>query len=394
MNQSPTILLVDDEETNIKLLKAHFQRAGYNILTALNGEETINLARQKPDLILLDVMMPGLDGLQTCRILKKDAGTEDIPIIFLSALEDAESRTQGLEAGGVDFVSKPFNGRELLARVRNHLTIKDQERQLKEYALKLEDMVQERTRQLVHAERLATLGTFAAATLHEINNPNAAIQGSAELGKYFCQKVKELAGRPGGTDWAALTKALDQLEARLDAIFVGSRRITEIARTLKGYARKEGAQKTRCSLIDPIKATMGLLHHRLKSGVSVDLQIPPDLQVDCQPQELSQVFVNLLNNAMDAMAEEKGKVIIKAELSGTEIIIQVEDNGPGIPQEIERNLFEPFFTTKDPSRGTGLGLFIIRNIIDEHQGKIVLIRNDATGATFQIRLPVLPAWEN
>jgi two-component system, NtrC family, sensor kinase len=389
MNQFPTILLVDDEETNVKLLKAHFQRAGYKILTALNGEEAIKLARHQPDLILLDVMMPGLDGIKTCRILKEDSGTEDIPIIFLSALEDAESRTQGLEAGGVDFVSKPFNGRELLARVRTHLTIKDQERQLKEYALKLEDMVQERTRQLVHAERLATLGTFAAATLHEINNPNTAIAGSAELGKYYCQKVKELAGAPDSTDKTALTRALDQLEVRLDTILVGSSRITEIARTLKGYSRKEDTQKTRCPLIDPINATMRLLHHRLKGGVSVDLQIPPDLKVDCQPQELSQVFVNLLNNAMDALVEEKGKVVIRAEVSGDEIIIQIEDNGPGIPEAIERNLFEPFFTTKDPSRGTGLGLFIVRNIIDDHQGSIALVRNNASGANFQIRLPVL-----
>jgi signal transduction histidine kinase len=387
MNQAQMILIVDDEATNIKLLRAHFQAAGYKVLVAMSGKEAVTVARDRPDLVLLDVMMPDLDGIETCRLLKMDEVTKDIPVIFLSALEDAQSKTRGLEAGGIDFVTKPFNRRELLARVAIHLTIRDQERQLKEYASRLEEMVQERTQQLIHAERLATLGTFAAATTHEINNPNAAISGNAELGKLYCEKAKDLLRVSKDADWVAVRESIDRIDKSLDRIFEASQRINEISNTLRGYGRKDETQKDTCPLIDPVNDAIALVRHRLRRGYSVELRISPDLQMDCNPQKLSQVFVNLLNNAMDAMKQGEGKICVEAEVCNGEIVIHVRDNGPGIPDEAAKKVFEPFFTTKDPSQGTGLGLFVVRNIVEEHQGKISLLRTSGTGATFRIELP-------
>ncbi len=147
-----TILIVDDEAINIKLLRAHLQKRGYVVVEADNGHDALELARQKPDLILLDIMMPEMDGLETCRRLKSDEATRNIPVIFLSALSDTDVKTRGFDAGGVDYISKPFDARELLARVRTHLTIKTQERQIRRYADNLEVMVDERTRQLSEAE--------------------------------------------------------------------------------------------------------------------------------------------------------------------------------------------------------------------------------------------------
>jgi signal transduction histidine kinase len=389
MNQAQTILIVDDEASNIKLLRAYFQAAGYKVLVAMSGKEAVTIARNRPDLVLLDVMMPDLDGIETCRLLKIDEATKDIPVIFLSALEDAQCKTRALEAGGVDFVSKPFNGRELLARAAIHLTIRAQERQLKEYATRLEEMVQERTQQLIHAERLATLGTFAAATVHEINNPNAAISGSAELGRRYCEKAKDLLRFSNDADWVAVGQSIDRIDKSLDRIFEASHRINEISNTLRGYGRKDETQKGTCPLIDPVNDAIALVRHRLKRGYSVELRISPDLQLDCNPQKLSQVFVNLLNNAMDAMKEGEGKICVDAEACSGEIVIHVRDNGPGIPAEAAKKVFEPFFTTKDPSQGTGLGLFVVRNIVEEHQGKISLLRNGSAGATFRIQLPLV-----
>ncbi len=147
-----TVLIVDDEPVNIKLLGSHLKKAGFNVIEAADGHTAISKAALGPDLILLDIMMPGMDGLETCQQLKENHNTQDIPVIFLSALSDTEVKTRGLQVGGVDYISKPFDSRELLARVRTHLTIKDQEQQIRLYADHLEEMVEERTRQLREAQ--------------------------------------------------------------------------------------------------------------------------------------------------------------------------------------------------------------------------------------------------
>ncbi len=151
---SSAILIVDDEAINRKLLEVHLKRAGFVALTAWDGQTALQIAQERlPDLILLDIMMPGLDGFETCRQLKASSKTRDIPVIFLSALSDTAVKARGLDAGGVDYVSKPFDSKELLARVRTHLTVKLQERQIRSYAENLEEMVQQRTRDLHQAQQ-------------------------------------------------------------------------------------------------------------------------------------------------------------------------------------------------------------------------------------------------
>ncbi|TVM32296.1 hypothetical protein DQK91_15555 [Oceanidesulfovibrio marinus] len=147
-----TILVVDDEPINIRVLHAYLERAGHSVLEAQSGQSALEKADLQPDLILLDVMMPMMDGLETCRRLKENEATRGIPVIFLSALSDTEFKTRALEAGGVDYVTKPFDSKELLARVDTHLTLRDQERQIRQYADNLEAMVEERTRDLRAAE--------------------------------------------------------------------------------------------------------------------------------------------------------------------------------------------------------------------------------------------------
>ncbi len=151
--KSQKVLIVDDEPVNLKLLGAHLKKAGYEVLDAADGQRALDKALLAPDLILLDIMMPGMDGLETCRHLKESPETKDIPVIFLSALSDSEVKTKGLQVGGVDYISKPFDSRELLARVRTHLTLREQERQIRLYASNLEGMVEERTQQLREAQQ-------------------------------------------------------------------------------------------------------------------------------------------------------------------------------------------------------------------------------------------------
>ena len=152
--QSPLILIVDDEAVNRLILESNLKRQGFRTIATSSGQECLDLARQEqPDLVLLDIIMPGMDGFQTCQTLKDAPETRDIPVIFLSALTDTGVKTKGFEAGGVDYVSKPFDAKELLARVRTHLTLRNQERQLRVYSEKLEEMVDERTTKLKQAEQ-------------------------------------------------------------------------------------------------------------------------------------------------------------------------------------------------------------------------------------------------
>jgi len=153
-NTDNGILIVDDEPVNLKLLGAHLRKGGYAVMEAADGYEALEKAEARlPDLVLLDIMMPGMDGLEVCRLLKEKEVTRDIPVIFLSALSDSEVKTKGLEVGGVDYISKPFDSRELLARVRTHLTLKRQEQQIRSYAGNLEEMVRQRTSELSEARR-------------------------------------------------------------------------------------------------------------------------------------------------------------------------------------------------------------------------------------------------
>ncbi|PTN38878.1 EAL domain-containing protein [Desulfonatronum sp. SC1] len=152
--ESPLVLVVDDEAVNRLILESNLKRQGFRIVSASSGQECLDLTRrEQPDLVLLDIIMPGMDGFQTCQILKDAPETRDIPVIFLSALTDTGVKTKGFEAGGVDYVSKPFDAKELLARVRTHLTLRNQERQLRVYSEKLEEMVDERTTKLKQAEQ-------------------------------------------------------------------------------------------------------------------------------------------------------------------------------------------------------------------------------------------------
>ena len=387
--QPPNILVVDDEPVNLRLLKAVLVSSGYRILEARNGPDALEKAKDQPDLILLDVMMPEMDGFETCRRLKDREKTKGIPVIFLSALEDPKARAFGIDTGGVDYISKPFDAGELIARVKLHLTLRQQELQLKTYSTKLEQMVEERTQQLIHMERLATLGTFSAAIAHEINNPVTYILGNAEMLTLCWPSAKSLLEAHLDEDEIGQAAMLvDRFETMAEGIMEGTRRISRLVTTLKSYGKKGGDEKKEEPLKEIIEDSIDLVHHRLKKGFVTEVVVSPDLKISCDRQKISQVFVNLLNNAMDAMGGEEGNIVILADAGESEARIHFKDSGPGIPSELSREIFSPFCTTKGEAGGTGLGLFIVRGIIEDHGGKISLASSHEKGAQFDIMLPL------
>jgi len=389
--EKKTILIVDDDPLKRKLLRAHLSINGYGVREAASGSEALEKAKEEPDLILLDVMMPGMDGFEVCRRLKETEATRGIPVIYLSAISDAESKVRGLVLGGVDYVSVPYDGPELLARVKSHLTIRQQEEELGQYARQLEQMVEERTRQLVHADRLATIGTFAAAIAHEVNGPLTYIGASAELLKLFWNDAKPFLDRYIDNDETGRVKReMPKLDGYIEAILEGQKRIAQTVNTLRTYSRNDGGDVEACHLADPIDDAVRLVRHRCRHGVTMKISISPGLRVLGNRRKLSQVFINLFTNAIDAMPEQRGLIQVSAApVEGNSVHIKVKDNGGGIPEEMSEKIFDPFFTTKSEEQGTGLGLYIVRGIIDEQGGNIHLAPYDGTGAEFHITLPLL-----
>jgi len=387
--ETSNLLLVDDEPMNLKILKLILASSGYRFVEARNGMEALEKAEGQPDLILLDVTMPGIDGFETCRRLKKREDTSGIPVIFVSALDDPKMRALGIETGGVDFISKPFDPKELKARIKLHLTLRQQELQLKLYSTKLEQMVQERTQQLIHMERLATLGTFSAAVAHEISSPVTYILGNAEMLTLCWPPARALLKAHLDEDKTRQAAAMvDGFERMVGAILEGTHRISQLVANLKSYGKKGGEEKRQECLLEIIQDALGLLHHRLKKGFISEVAVSREITIFCNRQKISQVFINLLNNAMDAMGGEEGGIFICAETGGDRVRIRFRDSGPGIPADLSKEIFSPFFTTKGETGGTGLGLFIVRGIIEDHGGAISLAPGSGKGAQFEITLPV------
>jgi signal transduction histidine kinase len=385
------ILVVDHEPLILKILHSELSIIDCNIIEASNGPEALKKSEQKPDLILLDILLPGMDGIETCKHLKENELTKDIPVILISSLDDIKILLKGFDAGAVDYVNKPFNTQELLSRVKAQLTIRNQELQLIEYATQLENMVEERTRQLIQADRLAVLGTFSAAMFHEINNSATAIIGSLELITRFWSPIKQFFEQD--SDLQLMTKVKEraaELDRMLQIADMGCSSLTDLLERFKSYSKKGETEKKRCKLGDIIDSVRKFLHYRLKHGITVYVSVPSEIEINCHSEELSQVFINLFNNAIDAMVDNKGKIYIIAKSSGNIVDVTIKDNGPGIPADVAKVIFEPFFTTKGKEKGTGLGLFIVKNIIEKHDGKIFLSDKDSNngGAVFKISLPL------
>lgn len=391
MTEGSKIIVVDDDPIVRKLLKSWLEKAGYAVYLASEGEEGLSLAfKENPDVILLDVMMPKMDGFEVCRRLKDDPATKEIPVIFLSAKTESQDKVHGLEVGAADYINKPFDLAEVMARIEAHIRLKKQEEQLKKYAHDLEDMVEERTKQLIHAERLVSLGTLSAGIAHEINNPTTFILGNLQtLEHFWADMLPYLKAGVESEKNPNLEFIINEMPKMIESMKIGTRRITEIVSGLKTFARREPAEKTMVDVNECINDALKLTHNKTKYYIKSELDLDPDLpQVLANSQQLTQVFVNLLINASDAIGERPGKFVISSKLkSDGKVEITFTDDGPGMSPEVLNCIFDPFFTTKPIGTGTGLGLSISHGIISDHQGSIDVKSSPNQGTSFILTLP-------
>ena len=378
MNPSPEscrLLVADDEPANLRVLAETLRDLG-QITIAKNGAEAIDRARAAPpDLMLLDINMPELDGYEVCRRVRSDSRLSSVPVIFCTTLDAEENESLGFDVGGSDYVVKPFSPPIVRARVKTHL-------ELKRHRDHLEALAESRARQLVHAERLATLGTLAAGIAHEINNPLACISMNADLLLHRLRSIP-----PGATD--LLSEFVLSLPEHLQNVVEDSHRIARIVAGMKGYARRGDSEFKLLSLSVPVDNALHLCAHKLKN-LETRVELPPDLPpVPIRPSQIEQVLVNLLNNAADAIQESgrNGLVSIRAETSSDRVLLSIEDNGPGIPPGKLETIWDAFYTSKG-DKGTGLGLSISRGILQEHAGEIQVRNLPSGGAQFTISIPL------
>jgi signal transduction histidine kinase len=415
-----TILIVDDVPANLNVLYQALEPEGYQILAATNGATALkNAKRTLPDLILLDIVMPQMDGFETCRRLKADSATAEIPVIFITAQSATESLVEGLSLGGVDYIIKPFQHQEVRARVRTHLTIKrlrdelkgaNQQIQAKNAQLEETLAALKRTQaELVQSEKLAGLGEIAAGVAHEINNPVNFISASLpllarnldtvlrvfdKLDSIYEIATPEQEALLGEVD--ALAAELDYLAARaaipklIDAMREGTTRTSEIVKSLYLFARHQNGGIVPTDLHPGLDATLMLLEHRLKEKITVYKDYGSLPQVRCHAGQINQVVMNLLQNAADAIAD-KGEVFLTTRHVGDTVEIRVRDTGCGIPDEIRDRIFDPFFTTKPVGKGMGLGLWMCYQIVvDGHGGKIEMESEVGKGTEVVVTLPIQP----
>lgn len=410
-----TIMVVDDKPSNLKLLGSILRDKGYMVRIFPRGDLALKSAiSDPPDLILLDVTMPGMDGYEVCRLLKENVHTKDLPVVFISALSETRDKIKAFQAGGVDFITKPFQVEEVHARVEIHLTLKRIKAALEEKNRILEKAFDElKTAQqvLLQSEKMAALGVLVAGIAHEINNPVNFIKSSTvglekdikDLERLLhtheqCEKTCndstctfKLLQMKKDIDYDVLVQEIPELVSN---ILEGVRRTEEIVNSLRSYSRLDSAGSQIINIHDMINSSLSILKTRYKDKVQIvrEFQIIPS--VSGLPGKLMQVFINIIGNALDAlenMDNNERQIIIKtsscSQNGSSWARIDIEDNGPGIPDALLSRIFDPFFTTKEVGKGTGLGLSITIGIVKEHQGTIKVENRENGGATFSLLLP-------
>lgn len=390
------ILVVDDKKENLDLLTQILEQHDYEVAFALNGEKAIQVASLfLPELILLDVMMPGIDGFETCRRLKSLTELKDIPVIFVTACTHVNELVKAFSCGALDYVTKPIREAELLARVETHLKLRkllllrDQLIvQLREQNITLEAYTKEKEEQLAESEKLNHLGELVGELGHELATPlgvtRTALSGIQEKFQITETKLHDQSlSKPD------LLACMDYSKEALTIMDANIQHANLLVQSFKSIVIGEfNDALTEVNMSQYLAEINTLLSPRLKNS-------PHKLIVECentilfrgQIGALSQVLLNLINNALIHAfdKEQNGEIVIDVRLDNKRLIINIIDNGKGISSEIAEHIFDKYYTTRLGEGGSGLGLYIVKKLVEEKlNGEISLTSKAGMGSKFTL----------
>lgn len=406
MTQNQTkILVVEDDMVSGTLLKKLLTKQGHEVTHVVDGEKALAVFKETPfRIVVTDWMMPNMDGPTLCRHIREQHTAQYVYIILLTAKDDKADAVAGLESGADDYIVKPFDKDELMARIRVGQRLTD-----------LEDKYKQTSERLSHSEKMAAVGQLAAGVAHEINNPIGFINSNLktladyqqdlakvvptyqELTRIFNDSIarseldpklpKLLKHAVALEDEHDIGFVLEDMVGIVDDCLGGAGRIKSIVHEMRYFAHPDQQQFDSVNIADLAAGATEKIEPLLNGNIDVrqNLSDLPDIQ--CNGEHIKQVLCNIIQNAIDAI-EEKGVISISGEVNQDFVEVIVADNGTGIPEENQAKVFNPFFTTKPVGQGVGLGLTTAMNIVKMHKGDIALTTVPDMATAISISLPV------
>lgn len=365
-NSDFLILIVDDIPKNIQLIGKILDNKGYQIVAVTKGDQVLNTAKKhKPDLILLDIMMPEKSGYDVCRELKAEENLSEIPVIFLTARSEEEDIIKGLKLGGADYVTKPFNSGELLARINTHLSLKQARDQIVKQQEELQDMSE-------------TKDKIYSIIAHDLKGALFGITGIGKILQYDLedQKVNE------------------EIKENIDLIYQSAHSANQILENLLVWTRLEtdilDLNPTKFPLSDCIEECIELYKIQAsKKQILIDFK-PGNSTLYADQQMISTIFRNLISNAIK-FSESGGRISIEVNSNDNVIKVSVKDEGLGMTEKVQQNIFNPGERPKREGtgneKGTGLGLLLCKEFVEMHNGAINVKSQLGKGSEFNVELP-------
>ena len=392
-----SVLIVDDTIYNIQLLSLMLNKQGYRVEKATSGTEALESAnRLLPDIILLDIRMPDIDGYEVCKRLKANPVTKDIPVIFISSIEESSDKVEAFSVGGVDYISKPFQLIEVLARIETHLRLCLLQKKLQEQNEQLQSSALVLSRSLEQERKLSQMKSdFISVVSHEFRTPLTTIQSASELLEYYEwtkeEQVEQLHQIQSEvkhmTDLMEDVLFLSRANANKAKLNITKFDLADFCKRLLVQMKKTFAENyTLHSFLHILPNEIAIQNFHIENEL-------PIVSVNMDEKLLRQIITNLITNAIKYSHQNttiEFKVTVDFSVSSPNVSFVISDRGIGIPEEDLEHLFSAFHRGKNVGilPGTGLGLSIVKNCIDIHNGTIAVNSKLNVGTEFTVTLPI------